>query len=474
MTWQPCRSIYCEGCYRTPDDDPYPIRRAVDEDGLVVESAADADRFKYGRAGDNFMTMFQCDLCHFRNIQERDPVDGDELDVCALRNIRRANMDALWSREPSTVRTNLATLRKFCSYGEGKLGYDTAVLIPTMGPFPVKDDCGMRVASVSTERSLDKGVNEKTVQHGTVRKFRSVFSNMWHASVEGGQDAVAVRNTSKLIQTSCPTFGEWFERFGLGLHKRMGDVVRQDRAVSVDVMRALMEEFEKDWKVVTERGGENEEVEKILFPALFAIVAYVVALRGEEVPLMDVAGTRNHFSKAINTVPNEDGETMAHVVIALLGRFKGEKGEKHHYMVSVIKTKSGLEPAKWVGRMLKWYHDKGVTNGPVFRKRNGSRAKAKDYEVEIFDRLERIQKEQPGVLDPSIDITEEFGLSRSFRRGSDSRAIAEEVPVTTIDLNNRWRKVESAKGKAPSFKMFEHYADIELLLGQFLRYSRAM
>ena len=446
----------------------------MDEDGLVVDSMTEENRFKYGRAGDNFMTMFQCDLCHFRNIQKRDPVSGNAVDNRALRNIRRANMDALWSRELTTVRTNLAVVRKLCAYGEDRLGFDSEVMVPSMGPFPVRDDCGMRVAAVSTERSLDKGVNERTIQHGTVRKFRSAFSNMWHASVEGGLDAIAVRDTSKLIQTSCPTFGDWYERFGVGLHKRMGDSVRQDRAISVLQMRALMNEFEKDWLSLAEQGNSDEEREKVLFGALFAVVAYVVALRGEEVPLMDLAGTRNHFSSAVKTGVDEDGRDMAHVVIALLGRFKGEKGERYHYMVSVLKTKSGLMPGKWIGRMLKWYKDKGVTNGPVFRKKNGKRGKAKDYELEIFERLERVQKEQPNVLDPSVDITEEFGMSRSFRRGSDSRAIDQEVGTTTINLNNRWRKVESAKGKAATFQMFEHYADIELLLGAFLKYSRSM
>ncbi len=332
----------------------------------------------------------------------------------------------------------------------------------------------MRVAALSTERLLDKGINEKTVQHGTVRKFRAAFSNMWQASVEGGLDAIAVRNTSKLTQTSCPTYGEWYERFSLGLHKRMGDVVRQDKAISVEVMGALMEEFEKDWISLEREGGEDEEREKILFGALFAVVAYVVGLRGEEVPLMDLAGTRNHFSRAVHTGPNANGECMAHVVIALLGRFKGETGKKYHYMVSVLRTKSGLKPGKWIGRMLKWYRDRRITNGPVFRKKNGKRGKAKDYELEIFERLERIQRDQPSLLAPDLDVTEAFGLSRSFRRGSDSRAMAEALAPEIIELNNRWRKFELAKGKRPTLKMFEHYADIVLLLGMFLKYSRAM
>ncbi len=158
-----------------------------------------------------------------------------------------------------------------------------------------------------------------------------------------------MRNTSKLTQTSCPTYGEWYERFGLGLHKRMGDVVRQDRAISVEQMVALMEEFEKDWIRLEGQEGEDEEIEKVLFGALFSVVAYVVGLQGEEVLLMDLAGSRNHFTRAVRKGPNAEGTSLAHVVIALLGRFKGEKGEKYHYMVLVIKTKSGLMPAKWIG-----------------------------------------------------------------------------------------------------------------------------
>ncbi len=109
----------------------------------------------------------------------------------------------------------------------------------------------------------------------------------------------------------------------------------------------------------------------------------------------------------------------------------------------------------------------------MFRKKNRKQGKAKDFEFEIFERLERIQRERPSILYPDMDITEEFGLSRSFRRGSDSRALVEGLAQEVIDVNNRWRKFV-AKGKRPTFKMFEHYADIVLLLATFLKYSRAM
>jgi len=53
------------------------------------------------------------DLCHFRNIQRRDPVIGNVKDSLSLRCIRRArNLDAMWAREPTTVGGNLREVKK--------------------------------------------------------------------------------------------------------------------------------------------------------------------------------------------------------------------------------------------------------------------------------------------------------------------------------------------------------------------------
>jgi hypothetical protein len=52
------------------------------------------------------MCAFQCDLCHFRNIQKRDPGREDPADIFLLTMIRRANLDAFWSRKSSTVSHN--------------------------------------------------------------------------------------------------------------------------------------------------------------------------------------------------------------------------------------------------------------------------------------------------------------------------------------------------------------------------------
>jgi hypothetical protein len=172
-----------------------------------------------------------------------------------------------------------------------------------------------------------------------------------------------------------PTNGEWFERFMLGYHKRVGDVSRPDLAISIEVMVALMVRFEGLWILAD---GDGSSQEKVLFPALFAILTYTGGLRGEETPLMDLHATAKHYQEGINH------PTHPHVVMALRGRFKNEVGELEHLKPLAVETKSGLKVGVWFKRMLSWYEARGVTRGPVFRDSRGNRARAGHYELAIL------------------------------------------------------------------------------------------
>ena len=72
------------------------------------------------------------------------------------------------------------------------------------------------------------------------------------------------------------------------------------------------------------------------------------------------------------------------------------------------------------------------------------------------------------------DIEEKYNVFRSFRRGSDSRAIAMGVNPTDIDVVNRWSKKEAAGTSRTSHKMKHHYADVTILLPAFERYTKVM
>ena len=60
--------------------------------------------------------------------------------------------------------------------------------------------------------------------------------------------------------------------------------------------------------------------------------------------------------------------------------------------------------------------------GYFFTNKKGGTIRAKDLEVDILDRITKIQQEYPDLICPGFDVHKEYGLSRSFRRGSNSEA----------------------------------------------------
>jgi hypothetical protein len=105
---------------------------------------------------------------------------------------------------------------------------------------------------------------------------------------------------------------------------------------------------------------------------------------------------------------------------------------------------------------------------------HGDRAKALDFQVPIFEKLLEIQLDLPELISRDVDVMEEYGLSRSFRRGADTRAMNAGVSDADIDLNCRWRTVENSKGKRPQLRMQHHYAKVKQMLASFLRFSKAL
>ena len=68
----------------------------------------------------------------------------------------------------------------------------------------------------------------------------------------------------------------------------------------------------------------------------------------------------------------------------------------------------------------------------------------------------------------------QYHCYRTFRRSSDTRALEEKVSETDINVINRWEQrggTSKAKMREP---MNQYYAQFELLLKPFLRYTYAM
>jgi hypothetical protein len=112
-----------------------------------------------------------------------------------------------------------------------------------------------------------------------------------------------------------------------------------------------------------------------------------------------------------------------------------------------------------------------ITSGSLFRNKLGSKIRAIDFEPQFFDRLEQIQASRPDLIHSSEDITEEYVIYHSFRRGSTSEATNKGLSPDVIDVNNRWRKFHRAGTSRPLLSMRDHYTDIRLTLNQSLRFS---
>ena len=97
------------------------------------------------------MVPFQCEFCHVINLR------GTEAhatrDCALLAYLRRANIDAFWSREPNTIADNLREVRRMQRTGDWlRIG----CIAPPLGPFPIGDTLGLRAALAVLDRSQDR------------------------------------------------------------------------------------------------------------------------------------------------------------------------------------------------------------------------------------------------------------------------------------------------------------------------------
>jgi hypothetical protein len=344
------------------------------------------------------------------------------------------------------------------------LGFECVA--PPMGPFPLDDTFGMKIACVTLMKSLEKGKWEATVQYATARRMRSIFSNLFHASYHGESMAVMAYETQKMFTTPCPTYGYWYQRFNLGLHKQMGDVVRSDYAVTSEIINALLTTLNKEYEDVA-----TWEARTMIAEMVFVlVVGFCCGLRGEEITKVGLAGPLKYLE-----VGRIDAE-CPHVIVPLIGRIKGETGEWYHMMVLARETKSGWHPGRrvWVDRIAAVNKERKRDRGPVFRTKKGHRAKIGDFEADFLERLIRLKIARPGLFDPGVDISECYGLFRSLRRGSTTEATKNRVAPDIIELNNRWRKFEKARGMRPNLGMKDHYTEIKLILPILWQYSRSL
>lgn len=197
---------------------------------------------------------------------------------------------------------------------------------------------------------------------------------------------------------------------------------------------------------------------------------YVVSLRSLEGLMVDVKGVRK-FGEA----------SQEHVLIIprLLGQVKGEDHTRQHLIHYVNETDAGINLRRRVSRLRSVHSILGRARGPAFFNSitgtQSTTSEMNDMFIELLTEIHEGQLELFAVdLKSSRDLADKYHVYRSFRRGSDSRAISKEVSVGDRYQVNRWRKKESATSSKMSQPIDQLYVNVTLVKEAFLRYTKAM
>lgn len=419
--------------------------------------------FNFARRGDHLVIPFECDDCIFVKLRGKLPDMSSPQDRLLLGTIRRMNLDTFWSRESGTIEENARRADRMISICD-------TVGLP--GPFirngmlPSYDHCGYQVAISILLLSRRPGkYSPNYTQYGTIRSYRATFSNFSRSSPSSNSGNLSMGdfngNYLRLVSDDAGSF--YFKRFMEGMRSRMGEISKPNVALSTVLLQKLVQTVEAKILEVTDEIDKH----KWLVFLNYAVICYTISLRGPEGFLLDIAGLLRHWNRSPD-----------YVVIALLGRIKGEHHDLAHLIPCAHSTKSGFHIKDILHRLLTEKQRAGLTYGPAISDLNGKLFSTKAIDDMFHETLTNIFCEEPSLFPVFIDspdkIPTHYQCFRSFRRSSDTKAVEEGISITDINVVNRWKTIEDAKGKKPSHPMHLHYAQLEFLIDPFLRYTSSM
>jgi hypothetical protein len=469
--------MWCGECYSSDLDLKFHIADpehliSVDGDDDRLRSGwtvkrVDRKRFCVARDGDDLLVSFECDICIFAKVYKRLPNLSSQDDSFCLGCIRRVNLDAFWSRARTTVVSNTLRFREMINLSKA-MGFECPYADP--GPLPQYDHCGYRVAILMVAKSLESGRYSDTHhQWDTIRKFRSTYSNQIRASRLSNSTTLTLADNKGMGYqriTSDPCGSLWFYRFMAGCQKRMGQDWRPNRAISTQVIISLLDLTESR---ILMAGEDYKERDKWIMAGSYFCFCYVLSLRSPEGLLVDLKGL-------IEFNPFESNRTFG--IVPLLGQVKGEDHTRQHLLHCVNITDSGISVASWINRLIVIHRLKGRVDGPAFVNEfdcQSSTSEMNDLMIELLLEIYELRRDLFAVdVKSSSDISEKYNVFRSFRRGSESRAVAQKVSEADRYVVNRWRKKEVAGTGKVCHPIDQHYVDVSIVKDSFLRYTKAM
>ncbi len=161
----------------------------------------------------------------------------------------------------------------------------------------------------------------------------------------------------------------------------MGDVVSQDRVYTIEVLLALLDMFKEEWQTFNLRISLAS-----ISVCMFLLVSCLEGMRGFKVVWTDLAALWYDIAYC------EAWENDTAVSWPVVGRFKARHRVLDCYMIPIAGvTFMGIQFFTWTQRFVRRLAEEGFEDGWAFRRADGLRAKASDYQDNIFQKLEIIQ-----------------------------------------------------------------------------------
>jgi hypothetical protein len=180
------------------------------------------------------------------------------------------------------------------------------------------------------------------------------------------------------------------------------------------------------------------------------------SLQGHEGFYLDLASMRKHVKKgSMGSIPvgldkhtvltEETCRNLPHIIICLLGKFKGGMGADHHLITVANETSSGLRPRWWLEKLIEVCEGEGRCEGPAFVNADGMLASSTDYDAMFRKYLTMVQDETDLIPDDH-DIDALYSTFRTPRKTATTRIERAGFRHHFVDQMNRWRPQEMVQG----------------------------
>ena len=97
-----------------------------------------------------------------------------------------------------------------------------------------------------------------------------------------------------------------------------------------------------------------------------------------------------------------------------------------------------------------------------------------DMDFYFHSVLKVVQWRHPSIVSESVNVEEDFSVSRLLRQGATAEARNEGISGDVINMNNKWRSILRANGMNPGMTMIERYTDARVAAPTLIRFSKEL